>query len=41
MTSGGCSSDIGKAGLTVLAVDKNFELIAEITGQPVEMLALR
>lgn len=30
-----------KAGLTVLAVDKDFELIAEITGQPVEMLALR
>ncbi len=30
-----------KAGLTVLAVDKDFGLIAEITGQPVETLALR
>ena len=30
-----------KAGLTVLAVDKGFDLIAEITGQPVETLALR
>lgn len=29
-----------KAGLTVLAVDKDFELIARITGQPVQMLAL-
>lgn len=29
-----------KAGLTVLAVDKDFELIAEVTGQPVETLAL-
>lgn len=29
-----------KAGLTVLAVDKGFDLIAEITGQPVETLAL-
>lgn len=29
-----------KAGLTVLAVHKDFELIAEITGQPVETLAL-
>lgn len=28
------------AGLTVLHVDKDFELIAEITGQPVERLAL-
>ena len=28
-----------KAGLTVLAVDKDFDLIAEITGQPVETLA--
>lgn len=27
-----------KAGLTVLAVDKDFELIADITGQPVETL---
>ncbi|WP_308285351.1 PIN domain nuclease [Actinoplanes hulinensis] len=27
-----------KAGLTVLAVDKDFELIATITGQPVESL---
>lgn len=26
-------------GLTVLHVDKNFDLIAEITGQPVERLA--
>ncbi|GAB3529896.1 PIN domain nuclease [Arthrobacter monumenti] len=30
-----------KAGLTVLAVDKDFDLIAEVTGQPVEMLALK
>ncbi|MCI9888028.1 PIN domain nuclease [Micrococcales bacterium 31B] len=29
-----------KAGLTVLALDKDFELIAAITGQSVEMLAL-
>lgn len=29
-----------KAGLTVLAVDKDFDLIAAITGQPVETLAL-
>lgn len=29
-----------KVGLTVLAVDKDFDLIAEITGQPVETLAL-
>lgn len=29
-----------KVGLTVLAVDKDFDLIAEITGQPVEMLDL-
>lgn len=28
-----------KTGLTVLAVDKDFDLIAEITGQPVENLA--
>jgi predicted nucleic acid-binding protein len=28
-----------KAGLTVLAVDKDFHLIATITGQPVETLA--
>lgn len=27
-------------GLTILHVDKDFELIAEITGQPVERLAL-
>lgn len=26
------------AGLTVLAVDKDFDLIAQITGQPVEQL---
>ncbi|MPV48740.1 PIN domain nuclease [Pseudactinotalea sp. HY158] len=30
-----------KAGLTVLAVDKDFELIAEVTGQSVETLAQR
>lgn len=30
-----------KAGLTVLAVDKDFDLIAEITGQPLETLALK
>lgn len=29
-----------KAGLTVLAVDKDFDLIAEITGQAVETLEL-
>lgn len=29
-----------KLGLTVLAVDKDFELVAEITGQPVETLGL-
>lgn len=29
-----------KTGLTVLAVDKDFDLIAEITGQSVETLAL-
>lgn len=28
-----------KAALTVLAVDKDFELIAAVTGQPVETLA--
>jgi len=28
-----------KAGLTVLAVDKAFDLIAQITGQSVETLA--
>jgi hypothetical protein len=27
-----------KAGLTVLAVDKDFDLIAAITGQPIETL---
>jgi len=30
-----------KAGLTVLAVDKDFDLIAGVTGQPVETLAWR
>lgn len=30
-----------KAGLAVLAVDKDFDLIAEITGQPVETFVLR
>lgn len=30
-----------KAGLTVLALDKDFDLITGVTGQPVEMLALR
>lgn len=30
-----------KAGLTVLAMDKDFNLIAEITGQPVETLVPR
>lgn len=30
-----------KAGLTVLAMDKDFDLIADITGQPVETLELR
>lgn len=29
-----------KTGLTVLAVDKDFDLISEVTGQPVETLAL-
>ena len=28
------------SGLTVLALDKDFELIAQITGQPVERLRL-
>jgi len=28
------------AGYTVLAVDKDFDLIAELTGQPIERLAL-
>jgi predicted nucleic acid-binding protein len=28
------------SGLTVLAVDKDFEIIAEVTGQPVERLRL-
>jgi hypothetical protein len=28
------------AGLTVLHLDKDFELIAEVTGQPVERLAI-
>ncbi|GAA3393616.1 PIN domain nuclease [Cryptosporangium minutisporangium] len=28
-----------KAGLTVLAVDKDFDLIADVTGQPLETLA--
>lgn len=28
-----------KAGLTVLAADKDFSLIAAITGQPIETLA--
>ncbi len=30
-----------KAGRTVLAVDKDFDLIAEVTGQGVEALALQ
>lgn len=30
-----------KAGLTVLAMDKNFDLIAAVTGQPVQTLTLR
>jgi predicted nucleic acid-binding protein len=29
-----------KAGLTVLAVDKDFDLIAEVTGQPIETLPI-
>ncbi len=29
------------AGLTVLHLDKEFDLIAEITGQPVERLNIR
>jgi hypothetical protein len=29
------------AGLTVLHADKDFEVIAKITGQPVERLAIR
>ncbi|MFG1921513.1 PIN domain nuclease [Cryptosporangium sp. NPDC048952] len=28
-----------RAGLTVLAVDKDFDLIADVTGQPVDSLA--
>lgn len=30
-----------KAGLTVVAIDKDFDLIAEITGQAVETLAVK
>ena len=30
-----------KTGLTVLAVDKDFDLIAEITGQPIETLSTK
>lgn len=30
-----------KSGLTVLAIDKDFDLIAELTGQPVHTLAIR
>jgi hypothetical protein len=29
-----------RAGLTVLHVDRDFETIAEVTGQPVERLRL-
>lgn len=29
-----------KARLTVLAADKDFELIADVTGQPIETLPL-
>jgi predicted nucleic acid-binding protein len=29
------------AGLTVLALDKDFELIAQITGQPIDRLQIR
>nr|WP_279672375.1 PIN domain nuclease [Flexivirga meconopsidis] len=29
-----------KAGLTVLAVDKDFEIVAAVTGQPVESLTV-
>ncbi len=29
-----------KAGLTIIAVDKDFDLIAEVTGQSVETIAL-
>jgi len=29
------------AGLTVLHLDKDFDVIAEITGQPVERLTMR
>jgi predicted nucleic acid-binding protein len=28
-----------KAGLTVLAVDKDFDLIVSVTGQPIETLS--
>ncbi len=28
-----------KSSLTVLAMDKDFDLIAEVTGQPIETLA--
>ncbi|MHA6750170.1 PIN domain-containing protein [Dermacoccus nishinomiyaensis] len=34
------SATAEKVGLTVLATDKDFDLIATITGQPVETLAL-
>ncbi|NMO51109.1 PIN domain nuclease [Actinoplanes sp. TBRC 11911] len=30
-----------KAGLTVLAVDKDFDLISSVTGQPIETLSLK
>ncbi|MGH8859761.1 MAG: VapC toxin family PIN domain ribonuclease, partial [Jatrophihabitantaceae bacterium] len=29
-----------RSGMTVLAVDKDFDLIAAVTGQPVETLTL-
>ena len=29
------------AGLTVLHLDKDFEVIADLTGQPVQRLAMR
>ena len=31
-------AETGLAGLTVLHLDKDFEIIADITGQPVERL---
>ena len=36
----GTAGPVGLADLTVLQLDKDFELIAELTGQPIERLEL-